>query len=53
MWQTAQRFRLNEKSSAHSLSGGGSIRDDSAGNLLEVIERERREDYFVLHPPSR
>jgi len=23
MWQRPQRFRLNEKSSAHSLSGGG------------------------------
>jgi len=43
MWQTAQPFRLNEKSSAHSLSGGAIIRNDAA-NLLEVIERERRED---------
>jgi len=40
--QTAQSFRLNEKSSAHSLSGGGIIRNDAADNLFEVIERERQ-----------
>jgi hypothetical protein len=35
------------------LSGGGIVRSDAAGDLLQVIEREGRKDYFVIHLATR